>query len=492
MSYNFEKALEGGETEESIRSYLQSKGRSKEADDFFGAADSNVENMKDYMTGGSQNVGDTGFLERLKLSFGGTEAQAKKKDIEEKLGLRGKLDIGDLADIAGEIPSLAGGVMGGIFGNVFGGAVGVAGGELVKRGIGQALGVRGDVGLGQEIGETAKSGIYAYVGGKLFQKVGKYIANRMPPLLATLTGQNTDEITKILNNPKIADLGIQQGDDALRAMVDEGAKKSIQLKGDFIKAQADAVAKIAKQYPQPLLERNQFLDLFKSALRQENIRVSKVGNIMFSKEFLASDGGRYANSIAKVWNAARVKRGFDLNSIVDIKQVIGEAAGFPKAGGTSKIPALGRLYHQLDNMIKAKLPTNLAKQYGELNEAFSGNIKNYSDLAKAFNSADPFSKVAGVFANNKDSLRRLMIFYEQKTGQKITTVLAGRNIATERGSIPFGILNPRSWIDIVISPSMQAKGVSMIGKTLPAAKIISKYMRGLPPYIAGEKLKENF
>ena len=87
---------------------------------------------------------------RFLMSFGDKGTIQKLKSMEEEAGLRGKLDWGDLADVAGGMFPFAGGMLGAgggtAFGPVVGSAIGIgigtAAGESLKRAIGIYLGVR--------------------------------------------------------------------------------------------------------------------------------------------------------------------------------------------------------------------------------------------------------------------------------------------------------------------------------------------------------------
>ena len=396
------------------------------------------------------------FGERFKMSFGGEETIAELKAREQEAGLRGRLDVGDIADIAGGALPFAGGLVGGMAG-LGGAAVGVGLGELSRQAIGQAFGTQEKF----DIGRAVKEAGITYLGGKVLQGVGGYIANRFPKLLGTLTGQNVDEITAVLSDPKAADIGINQGDDALRAIVDSGAKESKRIALDFIKGQREGVNKLASQYNKTLATGKEILVSFRNAIRQEGI-VIKNGNLKFPAEFLA-DPRNNARKISNVYRMLIGKKSFTLTELNSAKQAVGEATGFVERGVSSKVPILGRFYHELDDMIRTRLPQDVSKQYSQLNEVFSKNIKFYNELVKVFNSSDPFTKLAGVLRENADNLRRLLQFYEEKTGKSIISQIAGRAIAGEREAA-FGLLNPREWIDIVISPKVQAKGISALGK----------------------------
>ena len=85
------------------------------------------------------------------------------------------------------------------------------------------------------------------------------------------------------------------------------------------------------------------------------------------------------------------------------------------------------------------------------------------EMVDAFNSGDPFTRLANSLGKNKDTLRHIVEFYEKRSGQKILPLVAGRELAMEK-TAAFGFLNPRSWIDFFISPETQAKAVVGIGE----------------------------
>lgn len=139
------------------------------------------------------------FFERLGLSFA---ERGKGKEFEEAIGKRGKFDVGDIADVAGAIPSL-GGFLGGAalgtaiapgIGTVIGGALGAGGGELLKQLTGKAIGKRKEF----EPGEIALETIFAGVGGvagKAISPIAKTLSRTMPRrLVQSLIKQTPKEI----------------------------------------------------------------------------------------------------------------------------------------------------------------------------------------------------------------------------------------------------------------------------------------------------------
>ena len=145
-----------GTTRESLMSTLQERGHNLVG----------VESTKPFT-----------FRERAKLSFGSPEKIEELKRREEEAGLRGKLDVGDIADIAGSSLPAVGGFIGGALGVGAGGVGAVPGmsigtglGEAAKRAMGQAFGVREET-IGQEAMGTALSVGLTYSGGKALEWV---------------------------------------------------------------------------------------------------------------------------------------------------------------------------------------------------------------------------------------------------------------------------------------------------------------------------------
>ena len=135
-----------------------------------------------------------GFGERLRMSFGSPEAREKLKEREAKAGLRGKFDLGDIADVAGTIPTIVGGAAGAYFTPIapnIGAGIGAGLGDLARQAVGQAFGVQDSFNL-KEAGATA--GMTAVGGwglGKLFNVVAKTIPNK---LMSTIFKQSADDI----------------------------------------------------------------------------------------------------------------------------------------------------------------------------------------------------------------------------------------------------------------------------------------------------------
>src|SRR3990167_358029 len=126
-------------------------------------------------------------------------------------------------------------------------AIGVAGGAAVGGVLG---GVTGAV---KPVAEVVKKGV---------QKTVKAVDNKVPKLLSIFTGESDDVVNAALKNPKVADLGIQGGDVALRKAVQTGADSSIKAKTSFIQAHSDAFKKLVGKNPNKLVTRQKLLYQF--------------------------------------------------------------------------------------------------------------------------------------------------------------------------------------------------------------------------------------
>lgn len=418
------------------------------------------------------------FMERLKLSFGDEESIAELKEREKQAGLRGKFDVGDIADIAGaSLPFIGAGLgavaaaptatVSGPIGPATGAGIGTAAGEGLKQNIGHLLGVRKQRTPIEEVKETAISSASTVVGAKVFGAVGKYIANRFPKLLGLFTGE-TEVVSKALNNPKAADLGVKQGDEALRKVVQEAGEKSIQLRSGFLSAHSKVIStilktvQVTKGYAQS--SRQIIKAKFSKLLQSRGVNVT---NLSEKESFAISPIKANPGEISKIKAAQEAVDNWtdwSIEGIHKLKQLIGGLTKFPtEAGGSSKSPVLGEFYHYLNQTVAKTLPKAEKKAYLEANKKFSEMIDLFDDIVDAFNKGDPFTRIAQVFGKNKDSLRMLLDFYTKKTGVDIPAIAAGRELAMER-STAFGWLNPKEWVDLILSPQTQASMVVGIGK----------------------------
>lgn len=185
------------------------------------------------------------FGERFKSSFGTAKVREQAKRAEVLSGQSGRVDIGDIADIAGgSIPFLTSfiGAMGGTaFGLGVGGAVGAGigatAGESVRRTVGQALGVREDVTPIEEASGALGVGAATTVSGKALPLVGRAARGVVGGVGRTARGtgrvligdKGASAISKTYEQPrKVTDF--QSGVETLQGIADKTTKAVSSLK----------------------------------------------------------------------------------------------------------------------------------------------------------------------------------------------------------------------------------------------------------------------
>ena len=291
------------------------------------------------------------------------------------------------------------------------------------------------------------------------------IKSTAPFTKVPFSGENNDVITQAMKNPTAATLGAKQGNEALRNAIKEGSKKSIEIKTKFITDYAKAKTSVLGKYASTAVDKNKIASSFNNLLKEYGVTVKK-GVLDFTKSKIIANAGEVGN-IQKAFNALNKWGKLTNSTLDDYKQLVGELTKFAKeAGGSSKSPLLGRFYNELNTALKGNLPSNIASKYSVLNGNFSKYIETFDDIVDAFNSGDPFTRFANALGKNKDSLDQLLKFYEEQGGKKILPIVAGRELAMEK-TAAFGFLNPRSWVDLLISPQKQAEIIIRAGGKIP-------------------------
>lgn len=296
----------------------------------------------------------------------------------------------------------------------------------------------------------------------LAKNTAKTVETKTPKLLSIFTGEDNAVIEKALKFPDQADIGIQGGDEALRLAVQKGSETSVKAKDSFIRAYTTAFKDLVKENPNKLVSKQKILYQFVDDLDKSGVKV-KNGKPDFTTSLIKANPGE-ATKIQDAYNAIKKWNDWSLEGTNELKQLVGRLTKFAtEQGGASKSPFLGKFYNFIDTEIKNGLPKEQRKLYQEMNDKFSSNIGLYDDMVDAFNSGDPFTKLAQLFSKNKDSLRQVIDFYEKTTGEQISPIVAGRQLAEDKPAA-FGFLNPRQWIDFFISPKTQAKVVTKVGR----------------------------
>lgn len=350
----------------------------------------------------------------------------------------------------------------------------IKGGAAVGAGFGAAGALEGGARTLSEVAGGAVGG--AALGGAIpaAGRVLKYAAGRLDSkALSILTGEGTDVVESALKNPRAADAAIANGDEALRTVVQKGATQTVAIRDTFNKAYRTGMEEIGKQAQAvtgkaTLTDKKVVQDTFKKVL--ESAKVAVKGNKLdFSQSQIQANPGEMAK-VQQAYDAIKTWKDWSFAGTEDFKHLVGKLTKFADDAGTpSKSPTLGRAYNALNNVIKDSLPENLAKEYASANSKYSKTIDLYDEMVDAFNKGDPFSRVANLFSKNKDSLRQIVDFYDEKTGEGVAATVAGRELSAEKQAA-FGLLNPRSWIDLLFSPKLQATGITALGKGQEAVR----------------------
>jgi hypothetical protein len=309
---------------------------------------------------------------------------------------------------------------------------------------------------------SAIAGNIDNVASKVIDTSKKVLGGRDTKLLSIFSGEQTPVIESALKFPKEADLGIHNGDVALRNAVQTGAETSIKARQSFTQAYGEAFNKLVGKNSGTLLDKNAIIQKFNDFLVENKVS-SKKGKLDFTTSDIKTNPGE-VSKIQSTAEAIMNWKDFTLQGANELKQLVGKYTKFAnEAGGSSKSPFLGKLYDYLDTQIKENLPKTSRKAYTDMNTKFSNTIGLYNEMVDAFNSGDPFTKLSQLFGANKDTLRQVVDFYEQQTGNKIAPIIAGRTLAAEK-TAAFGFLNPRSWVDFFVPPKLQAEIVTGYGK----------------------------
>lgn len=408
-----------------------------------------------------QPTGKINFLQRLKLGFGGAEATKKSEALEQQAGLAGKFDVGDIADVAGRSLPFIGGMLGGAggaiagmgVGAVPGVAIGAVAGESVKQAIGRGLGIREEVPLTQEMKDIAFTGGGALAGGKIMQTGLRLIKPVFSRIVGLLTSESADNITMVLDNPKVADTMYREGDAALRKIAIEGSKKSVSIKNNWYKAIAETYDNLLGKFKKPITSSQQLKTEFTDFLDTQSDDVTAK---------IEANPGEILR-INDAYKAISKWKDFTVGGIRKLRQVVGEYTSFPDVyGKPAKSPFLSQYYHSLNDKISSSLPKDHADVFKEMNKFVTSYSDSYDNLVKAFNSGDPFSKLASALSKNKDTLRQTLKLYEKVSGKKIFPLLAAREISAVKPAQFF--LNPRAIIDAFISPRVQLGGIIKAGQ----------------------------
>lgn len=322
--------------------------------------------------------------------------------------------------------------------------------------------------IGAKVADVVETGVTKVkeVGNKALGLTDEHIA---PKALSIFTGEETSAVKKALEFPDEADLGIKNGDQALREAIKTGADESVKAKQTFITAQRDAFQKLAGENSKIKIKQKNAVSQFTDSLQESGVKMNKKGEFDFTTSKIVANAGEMGK-IKTAYDAILAWDDWSVAGTNELKQLIGQLTKFAnEGGGSSKSPFLGKYYKYLDEEIKNALPEEARTAYTDMNKKFSDSIDLYDEMVDAFNSGDPFSRLSQLFSTNKDTLRQIVEFYENTTGNKISPIVAGRTLAQSKNA-PFGFLNPRQWVDFFIPPEYQARVVTSVGRARKAMK----------------------
>lgn len=410
------------------------------------------------------------FFERLKLSFGDKEAEARRSAIEEQSGLKGKFDVGDIADVAGAVPSLLGFLGGSALGAPLGGvgavggaAAGSALGETVKQGIGSLLGVRKQFSPKDIAVEGALGGV-ASGAGKVLGLAGKALTK---PTEIVLGGKGVKSIGTALSEPALqravlrgeitTDTIAQNiGKLAEKAQTQSINKLSSARKTITGNVNADSVitkvtSAVGKKADAPLLENEKtIVEGLRKFLNQE----LKSGTTISKKKIdtlikRIDDGNFYRTDMDNFSNSNKI-----VNSVRQALRDI-TVKGNPKLEKALKVAS------QKDIPFFEKLGKNIVGKHGELNVNFlqnkvnqltraiddpntgAENLRTLQELSKRMGAKGDFMKQLEVFSRTKPLMKDfpgITAAPFQTAGQVLEkTVGAGaRGVGTLMQNIPKG------------------------------------------------------
>lgn len=140
--------------------------------------------------------------ERFKAGFGPPEMRAEMRQKEESAGKRGFqiADIpGDIADVAGGVPTLIGTTIG-----AYGGLPGMVGGaglgELARQAVGIAFGVQQGYSGKEPLTSAGSTLVFSFLGGPLFKSIFKSLPKKAMSLIFK---ESADDIMKYARSGKM-------------------------------------------------------------------------------------------------------------------------------------------------------------------------------------------------------------------------------------------------------------------------------------------------
>lgn len=325
-----------------------------------------VENLATQTMETPQTTGKTNFWQRMKFGFGGKEAKAEQQRLEREAGLKGKLDLGDIADVFGATLPVVGSIVGAA-GGLLGSAGGAAAGQAVRRGIGAMIGA--DQPTASDIAkDVAITGVGTYVGGKvlggLFNLVSKAIPNNV---MSTIFKQSADDIALGI---KTGGKNLTQAQEVLKEGFRGSPQKMMTFAFDTMKKLETQTQALVKGKPVEITNKNGYIKLItdyvsnlkKSSFGFQN-EVAKEGQSIVSQLVKTKSNkisGELALATRRFIDGARRTSSFKLNANL-----------LPKEAA----------YKEGADLLRKQLSTQI-KGLAEVMDKYSIHINAFEDLAK--------------------------------------------------------------------------------------------------------------
>ena len=434
-----------------------------------GFVPSNEKPTPGFVLGGEIPTGEisrpTGFLERLKLSFGTKEEQAQR--VEPKGFLAGGLkeiprDIADVAGgalrlggligggIAGTAAGLAGGPGGAFAGGIAGAGAGSGAGEFIRQRIGENFGLQQNATTRQQLAEIGKEAFIGSIaqalGGPLSKVTGLLLRMAAKPFvpIKSFIGEFGRSIFKATTGvAEQAQITAITRPGATRA----GFKKSVTATNidAEVKEAHKQVSKIAKDAFQEGLQSIQdtpIPKLLPSAFKgvtEKFIKIAQESRIGFNKKgnitsFPVKIETAAQNNVKTSYNLIKNWKDFSVEGLQNLMEDLQSLKNFEKAvsvGGlkvSGETPVVSTLINNVRGLIKTHYP-ELNKIRGEFG-VYAKLLRGVDDLFKAVKEGPVaiktgVAKLTNIFKEDNDIYISYLLALEKASGKTFLGRLAG-------------------------------------------------------------------
>lgn len=498
---------------------------------------SNNNDDLDYLLNGGTPT--PSFAERFKLSFGSPAEIQKLKDLEAGAGLRGRPDVGDIADVAGGLVrelgfvggSIAGGLSGGPAGGILGAGAGSGLGEYFRQRLGELLGVQKDTTKEEQLKEVmqeAAMGSASEIGGKfvlepamkvagkalkpLTQKVGSVSREILTDVLSRTTSAPQKAIEQILSATKPERKLIKEAASSKTTITDVAKSLSKEVKKyDEItsKAFSEALEATKKIYPYKktgkLLVQRELNDATKGIpgiFRDFRVAVTDLGKkLNFDKlnSAIVSEGER--KNLQRMMDTVTKQKDFSVQGVQDVAARLYQFRRYAEGGIMQSsalankvygkyVESIGQVYPEL-----AKLRTEFSARK-EITDTLNDVFKLKDTDPKAVKTA--VSRLKSIYNEDNEIYLDTIKNFGKLTGNDFVSTLAGSQFTKEApgimrtaivagaigGAQAIGVGSPVLWLTL---PLFSPRAVQFILRSANAGGEVTKAaMEG----IAGQITKQ--